>query len=281
MKIFISYRQEDTGGYARQLCEMLQTSFGQDAVFFDIKSIELGANWLQVVEERIRACDVLLLPIGSQWLTITDKKGRTRLTNPKDPLRLEIGAAIRAKLRIIPLLIAGAHMPEEEQLPQDLSALAHCVALDLRHASFERDVADLIERLGGDDVPSPRVTGPRPAQPPPVGPTQFPQVPPASFVPQFNLTGTWQGLTGIVYALWQQGSGLVAESRNMFGVVVFHGQGTLTGNQIAMVYDASYQPPFVVRGQMSGVVSPDGMIITGQAMDQVTGMQPIQLRRIA
>jgi len=299
MKLFISYRQEDTGGYCTDLCRLLQRAFGDENVFFDIKSIALGDDWVRVVEERIQACDILLLPIGSQWLTIQDKKGRTRLTNPRDPLRLEIEAAMRAKLRIIPLLVAGADMPEEDQLPGELRRLANCTAFDLRHASFERDVDDLIARLTGgrrspsddddDDAAEDVVRhrgaaaapaydpGPRPASPPPAAPDPFPS---GQSAPQINLTGTWQAATGLLYSCWQQGNALVLESRNAFGVVVFRGQGTLAGNQFSLVYDASYQPPFVVRGQAQGVVSPDGQFIVGQTVDQVTGMQPAQLRRI-
>jgi len=295
MKLFISYRQEDTGGYCTDLCRMLQRSFGDENVFFDIKSIALGDDWVQVVEERIQSCDILLLPIGSQWLTIKDKKGRTRLTNPRDPLRLEIEAALRAKLRIIPLLVAGADMPEEDQLPGELRHLANCTAFDLRHASFARDVEDLIDRLSGgrrstsaidvdedeDAVRGRAAARPaysaQPAGPSPAAPTPFPA---GQFAPQINLTGTWQAATGVLYSCWQQGDAIVLEARNPFGLVVFRGQGTLTGNPLSLTYDASYQPPFVVRGQAQGVVSPDGQFIVGQTMDQVTGVQPAQLRRI-
>ena len=297
MKLFISYRQEDTGGYCTELCRMLQQAFGHENVFFDVKSIALGDDWLEVVEDRIRKCEILLLPIGSQWLTIKDKKGQTRLTNPRDPLRLEIEAAIRAKLRIIPLLIAGTEMPEEDQLPGELRRLANYNAFDLRHASFDRDVEDLITRLGGQpstsrsaiphDEPDEDVEPMRRATAAPAyqsagmpqgSPNPFPAAAPVA--PALNLTGTWQAATGWLYACWQQGNSLVFESRNAFGVVVFRGQGTLTGTQLHVIYDASYQPPFVVRGEVHGVVSPDGQFITGQTMDQVTGVQAAQLRRV-
>src|SRR5215831_10517669 len=149
MKLFISYRQEDTGGYATELFRRLQQAFGRDNVFFDVKSIALGEDWLEVVQEHIQDCNVLLLPIGPQWLTVTDKKGRTRLENPRDPLRVEIEAAMRAKLHIIPLLIGDTKMPDEDQLPGELRHLAKCIAQDLRHASFDRDVDYLITVLRG------------------------------------------------------------------------------------------------------------------------------------
>src|SRR5262245_48892459 len=97
-RIFISYRQEDSGGYNSQLCRRLQDDFGEENVFFDIKSIGLGADWWQVVEEKIRSCNILLAPVGPTWLTIEDKNGNRRLDNPKDPLRREIETALKANL---------------------------------------------------------------------------------------------------------------------------------------------------------------------------------------
>ena len=294
MRIFISDRQADTGGYCTELFRKLRQAFGDENVFFDVKSIALGDNWQDVVERRIQSCDLLLLPIGQQWLTIKDKKGRARLEDPLDPLRVEIEAARRASLRVIPLLI-GTNMPEEDQLPDELRHLAKCVAFDLRHASFDRDLDHLISRLqeglGGasesaeeQDAPVHRqaaaqATGAFGQRAGSAQPAQNPYGAPP-FQAAINLTGTWQAATGILYSCWQQGTALVLESRNAFGVVVFRGQGTLTGNQIHLQYEASYQPPYVVHGEVHAVVSPDGLNVVGQTMDQATGVQPAQLRRI-
>jgi hypothetical protein len=72
----------------------------------------------------------------------------------------------------------------------------------------------------------------------------------------------------------------MVEAYNAFGVPVMRGQGTLTGNQLHVVYEATYQPPYVVRGEAQAVVAPDGMSMTGQSVDQFAGAQLIQLRRV-
>ena len=297
--IFISYRQNDSPGDCRQLCERLQASFGPDNVFFDIQNIRLGDNWWTVARERIRSCSVLLVPIGQNWLSITDKKGRRRLDDPRDPLRMEIGLALKESIRTIPVLVEGASMPEPDQLPKDLRDLADLASCELRHRSFLRDVDDLIAELGGgaptntsktdasDDFLSvlgksfatklgERLAG---AGAPPTVPQAPPQTP---YPPQagINLTGTWQSMTGIPHMILQQGNVITIESRNQFGVVVMRGQGNLTANQLHIIYEATYQPPYVVRGEARCVVSPDGQFINGQSMDPAAGMRPVQMRRV-
>ena len=51
-------------------------------------------------------------------------------------------------------------------------------------------------------------------------------------------------------------------------------------NQLYIIYNVTYQPPYVVRGEARCAVSPDGLYITGQSMDPAVGMQPVQLRRV-
>jgi hypothetical protein len=58
------------------------------------------------------------------------------------------------------------------------------------------------------------------------------------------------------------------------------GQGTLAQNQLYVVYNATYQPPFVVRGEARCLVSPDGNLITGQCMDPAIGVQQVFMRRV-
>jgi WD40 repeat protein len=73
-RIFISYRRDDTGGYAGRLYDRLVDHFGQEHVFMDIDTIEPGLDFVEVIEHAVGQCDVLLALIGRQWLTITDAK---------------------------------------------------------------------------------------------------------------------------------------------------------------------------------------------------------------
>jgi TIR domain len=101
-RLFISYRRQDTSPYARLLREELTRRLGQDQVFMDVDSIEIGVDFAEAIERAIDECDVLLALIGAPWLTINDEDGQRRLDDPDDAVRLELEAALARKIRVIP-----------------------------------------------------------------------------------------------------------------------------------------------------------------------------------
>jgi hypothetical protein len=84
-----------------------------------------------------------------------DESGQRRLDNPGDYVRIEIAAALKRNIPIIPILLEGARIPQAEHLPEDLSGLAVRNALDVRHPTFHTDVDKLIEFLKQRLVSSP------------------------------------------------------------------------------------------------------------------------------
>ena len=75
-RIFISYRREETAYPAGWLFDRLAQHFGPAQIFKDVDSIQLGDDFVQVINSAVGSCDVLLALIGDQWLTITDSHGR-------------------------------------------------------------------------------------------------------------------------------------------------------------------------------------------------------------
>jgi hypothetical protein len=90
---------------------------------------------------------VLLALVGDRWLTVTDKQGQRRLDDPNDFVRLEIEAALRRKVRIIPILVEGATMPHADELPAAIAGLARRQALELSPSRFEYDTSRLLKVL--------------------------------------------------------------------------------------------------------------------------------------
>jgi hypothetical protein len=150
--IFISYRRDDSGGYAGRLFDILSTHFGRDHTYMDLDTIQGGDNFAAVIDEKLRQSDALLAIIGEQWLTIAGQDGRRRLEAPGDFVRLEIAKALERKVRVIPVLVGGATMPRQEDLPAELRPLALHQAMDLRDAHFHAD-ADLLINLLDKAVP--------------------------------------------------------------------------------------------------------------------------------
>ena len=161
--IFISYRRDDSAGHAGRLFDRLVARFGKDAVFMDVEGIEAGVDFVETIEKAVGGCDVLLAVIGRTWLDSRDSKGKRRLDDEQDFIRLETSAALARNVRVIPVLVEGARMPRAEDLPENLRPITRRQALELRDSRWEDDIHVLVgvlERMA------------RPAQPVPVQETK-------------------------------------------------------------------------------------------------------------
>src|SRR3954452_25445853 len=146
-RIFISYRREETAYAAGWLFNRLADRFGRDQVFKDVDSIDLGDDFVAVITRAVGSTDVLLALIGDTWLTVSDDHGVRRLEDPDDFVRLEIEAALTRNIRVIPILVDGASMPGDEELPPSLAPLARRQALELSPSRFDFDTGRLLEVL--------------------------------------------------------------------------------------------------------------------------------------
>jgi tetratricopeptide (TPR) repeat protein len=148
--VFVSYRREDTGPYARLLQLKLGERFPDVPVFMDLDSIEGGADFAEAIKSGLNSCAVLVALIGARWLTVADEDGRRRLDDPEDYVRYEIRSALKRGVRVIPVLVDGAKAPRQQQLPDDLQKLARLNALEMSYARLDHDaarLADVIHRV--------------------------------------------------------------------------------------------------------------------------------------
>jgi len=130
-RVFISYRREETAFPAGWLFDRLAERYGRDQVFKDVDSIQLGDDFVEKITDAVASCRVLLALIGDRWITITDEEGRRRLDDPDDFVRLEIEAALKRNVRVIPILVQGARLPRVDELPPSLAKLVRLQALEL------------------------------------------------------------------------------------------------------------------------------------------------------
>ena len=146
-RIFISYRREETAYAAGWLFNRLADTYGEDQIFKDVDSIDLGDDFVDVITRAVASTDVLLALIGESWISVIEESGRRRLDDPDDFVRLEIEAALTRGIRVIPILVDGATMPRGDQLPASLAALARRQALELSPSRFEFDTSRLLRVL--------------------------------------------------------------------------------------------------------------------------------------
>ncbi len=113
----------------------------------DVAGIEPGRDFRRAIEQQVASCGVLLAVIGKNWLMLADAKGRRRLDDPYDFVRLETAGALKRDIPVIPVLVHQAEMPRVEDLPDDLKDLAFRNGVELNHARWASDVQLLIAAL--------------------------------------------------------------------------------------------------------------------------------------
>jgi hypothetical protein len=144
-QIFINYRHEESAWSARSLFDRLTQRFGREQVFMEVEKIEVGSDLVKAIEVSLSSCDVLIAVIGAHWLSAVDPQGGRRLDHPEDFVRLEIATALRREICVIPVLVDGAKMPEDRELPYDLKSLTRRKAFPLSQERFRSDSWLLIE----------------------------------------------------------------------------------------------------------------------------------------
>ena len=163
-RVFISYRRDDAAGFSHAIYDRLAEHLPRPHVFMDVLGIAPGADFVTKLESTVDKCDVLLALIGKRWAGEDRGAGTTRIHDPQDWVRVEVAAAIRRGVKVIPVLLDGASMPAVESLPEDLRPLVRLNAVDVRTSRLDADVWDLtgstIAALGGKwppDEPGGRV----------------------------------------------------------------------------------------------------------------------------
>ena len=148
--VFINYRREDTKGEAVALRTLLAAKLPRCELFMDVDGgIRPGENYIRVLDERVAAADVFLCLIGSKWLDVRDEKSRRRLDSSDDFVRIEIGAALKRDIPILPILIDDVRMPAEAEMPDAIRLLSYKQAMRLRHDRFNADAEGIAGAIKG------------------------------------------------------------------------------------------------------------------------------------
>lgn len=155
MRVFLSYRRSDVGGYAGRLSDALSQRLGARNVFQDVTDIEPGRDFTHAIDEALDASDAVLAVIGPSWLGAADPHGELRLRQPDDYVRRELARALERGATVVPVLVGGAALPAAHDLPDDLQALARRQAVSLRDQTWHDDVDVLVRSLHGQRAAEP------------------------------------------------------------------------------------------------------------------------------
>jgi len=131
MVVFVSYQRVDTAFAALALGYALRA--GGHETFVDTGSIGVGEPYRQVIANAISRSNVVLALIGPGFDT-------RRLYEPTSVVTYEWQRARFHAIAVIPVLVDGAALPTDEQLPSELRWFTRRNALALRRASSSADV---------------------------------------------------------------------------------------------------------------------------------------------
>lgn len=145
-RLFISYRRDDSAGYARAIAAEMVRRFGAERVFIDVDDIAPGRGFAQAIHQALANASALLVLIGPRWRG--QREGLApRLDEPDDFVRREVAAALARGLRVIPVLLDGAAPPTAADLPPELQPLAGLQAIELSHGRFDTELGRLMDAL--------------------------------------------------------------------------------------------------------------------------------------
>jgi hypothetical protein len=146
-KIFVSYRREDSPYVAGRVYESLVNRFGADSVFRDVDSFPLGVDFRKSIDHAVSDATIVLVIVGREWLGAGLATQR-RIDNSTDFVRIEIAAALRRGIPVVPLLVDGATMPAAETLPEEIRDFAYRNAVPIRpDPDFGNDVDRLVRGI--------------------------------------------------------------------------------------------------------------------------------------
>lgn len=148
MRLFISYRRADSRSFTERIADVLAGEFDPKNIFQDVDDIPAGEDFRGVLREAVRSCDVVLVVIGRDWLTVKNEAGLRRLDDPDDFVRIEVESALTQNKLVVPLLVDNATPLDVSLLPASMRELAYRNAAPIRYnPDFSGDMGRLIRRL--------------------------------------------------------------------------------------------------------------------------------------
>jgi hypothetical protein len=141
--ILISYRRQDSSDITRRIYDQLVLRYGKRSVYIDIQSIQPSADYRAHIRHNLERALVVLSVIGGQWHGPRADRD-PRIFDAEDPVRVEVETALYNHRAVMPVLVNGARMPEESQLPDSLKPFHYLHALTVRSGDeFSSDIKSL------------------------------------------------------------------------------------------------------------------------------------------
>lgn len=129
--ILISYRRADSKDMTGRIHEQLVARYGSKSVYRDIDSIQPSADYRVHITQALERALVMVAVIGKDWAG-PRTEGKPRIFDQDDPVRAEVETAFANHRSVLPVMVNGAGMPTEADLPESLGRLPYLNAITVR-----------------------------------------------------------------------------------------------------------------------------------------------------
>lgn len=144
LRVFISYRRDDSIVHARLIYAELSQRLGSDAVFMDIEDIPYGGDFKQAIDSRLNDSAIVIAVIGPRWSELLRQRAGS-----DDYVHYELARALALGKRLLPVLVGKATPPAAADLPSDLQSLRRLNQLTLDDRSLKPHLNALLEAVQG------------------------------------------------------------------------------------------------------------------------------------
>ena len=145
--IVISYRRQDANDIARRIYEELKANYGAKSVYIDIESIQPSADYRVHIRQTLERALVMLAVVGKEWRG-PRADGSVRIFDPNDPVRDEVETMLASQRAVMPVLVNGAVMLADEELPESLRPFRYLHAIAVRSGDeFPGDIQRLFRSI--------------------------------------------------------------------------------------------------------------------------------------
>lgn len=145
--VVISYRRQDSNDVARRIYDQLVARYGEKSVYIDIQSIQPSADYRVHIRHTLERALVMLALVGNEWRG-AHADGSVRIFEPDDPVRVEVETMLANRRAVMPVLVNGARMPADAEIPESLGPFRYLHAIEVRSGSdFPSDVKRLCRAI--------------------------------------------------------------------------------------------------------------------------------------
>lgn len=127
--------------------EQLVRRYGKKSVYIDIDSIQAAADYRVHITQALERALVMVTVIGKDWAG-PRPEGKPRIFDADDPVRAEVETAFANRRSVLPVLVNGAQMPTEAELPESIGQLPYLNAITVRSGEeFSAEVERLFRAI--------------------------------------------------------------------------------------------------------------------------------------